>query len=249
MVDKAGLVAFSVLGTLMVVFVFLHWMLPMGEMRKIPVGTGEYANAGGRAEITVPAVDSKGKGVLGKFEVQVVPGEGKTLANIDNLLYFVDTQFSIQTAKAVAANVTGIDISGYNLVYGIEAESGEPSVVEGPSAGAALTIATIAALENKTLDPEVAITGTINPDGTIGRVGGIKSKLGAVGELGVKVFLVPQGQGMKPSFKVGKECENVGGVKFCRTEYRPQQSLFTSESGVIVREVPNISEALKYFLQ
>lgn len=248
MTDRTGIIVLCVLGIFIVAAVFFLHGADLATQKK-PVGLGENVAREGVAKITVPAVDSNGRGVSAKFEVQVVSGEGKTLANIDNLLYFVDTQFSIQTAKSVAANFTGTDMSGYNLVYGIETENDESSIVEGPSAGAALAIATIAALENKTLDPDVAITGTINPDGTIGRVGGIKSKLEAVSDLGVKVFLVPQGQGLKPSFRVETDCEKVGDIKVCRTEYKPQQSLFTSESGVIVREVANISEALKYFLQ
>lgn len=204
----------------------------------------------GVAEVSVPALDSDGNGVVGKFRVEAVPGDGKTLTNIDNLLYFIDTQSSIQTAKSVAANVTGVDISKYNIIYEIEAEDGSPRrLVEGPSAGAALAVATIAAIEGKQLSQEVMITGSINPDGTIGRVGGLEAKARAARDVGTKVLLVPQGQGLRQSFSVESGCERVGSIRLCRTEYKSEPAIANDERGLIIREVSDASEALKYFVQ
>jgi len=95
------------------------------------------------------------------------------LVNVDNLLFWVDTQYSIRTAKYVAEDIANINASDIDLIYSIETNA---SVIEGQSAGAALTIATIAILENKTLKSDVIITGTINPDGSIGSVGAILAK-------------------------------------------------------------------------
>lgn len=206
-------------------------------------------NIEGVKTVFVPAIDSEGNGVLGKFEVQVIPGNGKTLTNIDHLLYFVDTQFSIQTAKAVAANITGVDISKYNIAYDISVDFNGTQVIGGPSAGAALAVATVAALENKNLNPEIMITGEINPDGTIGKVGGVPSKSKAAQMGGAKILLVPVGQGLKSSFKVDTSCERSGTFKICRTSYNEQPTLGVNEDGLIIREVGNIGEALKYFLQ
>lgn len=205
-------------------------------------------NVSNRVEIFVPAVDAEGNGRVTKFTVEAEPGDGKILANIDHLLFFVDTQFSIQTAKDVAADVTGADISKYNLIYDIETETNGTAAVEGPSAGAALTIATIAAIENKKLDPSVMITGTVNPDGTIGKIGGIPEKAEIARQVGAKVFLVPEGQGLEDSAEVETVCEDIGRMKICRTNYVPQHSVETDESGLIVREVSTIEEARKYFI-
>jgi len=41
---------------------------------------------------------------------------------------------------------------------------------------------------------DIAFTGTINPDGSIGPVGGIQYKLEAVAKDGKKTFLIPIGQ-------------------------------------------------------
>jgi uncharacterized protein len=205
-------------------------------------------NVSNRAEIFVPAVDAEGNGRLAKFTVEAEPGDGKILANIDHLLFFVDTQFSIQTARDVAEDVTGIDTSKYNLIYDIEAETNGTAAVEGPSAGAALAIATIAALEDKDLDPEVMITGSVNSDGTIGKIGGIPEKAEIARELGARVFLVPAGQGLENSGTVETACEEIGRMKICRTDYVPTQSVETDESGLIIKEVSTIEEAVQYFI-
>src|SRR3990170_6224392 len=120
--------------------------------------------------ILLPAVDDEGNGLVTPLKVEVRAGNGRILTNIDKLLFWVDTQFSIRTAKSVAEDYTRINTSKFDLIYTIE--SSEATVIGGPSAGAALTVATIAALQNKSLNPNVMITGTIELDGSIGKVGG-----------------------------------------------------------------------------
>ena len=41
---------------------------------------------------------------------------------------------------------------------------------------------------------EVAATGTIRPDGTVGPIGGLEYKVDAVRQAGLRVFLVPASQ-------------------------------------------------------
>lgn len=200
----------------------------------------------GSSKIKVPAVDEEGNGVVTWLVVDVMPGEGRTLADIDQLLFWVDTQHSIQVAKAVATNYTMLDISNLDVVYAIDTEA---TLVEGPSAGAALTVATVAALYNDTLDPDVMITGTISPDGTIGPVGGVLEKATAAEEVGADTFLVPKGQSIQVSYSHEKECERVGPFTYCHTNYVPERVEIAEEVGIDIIEVQNIAEALKYFLE
>ncbi len=195
--------------------------------------------------INVPAVDNQGNGVVAKLKVQAISGEGRVLTNIDNLLFWVDTQYSIKVAEMVAENITGADLSDVDLIYTIETDA---SVIEGGSAGAALTIATIAVLQNKTVPSDVMITGTINPDGGIGPVGAIFAKAKAAKDVGVKIFLVPEGQGSQVNYAPEKKCEKVGPVTFCTTEYKPQKLDISKDVGIEVKEVSTINDALKYFI-
>jgi uncharacterized protein len=159
-------------------------------------------------------------------------------------LFWVDTQYSIQIAKAVAENVTKINGSNYDLIYSIESNA---SIIGGPSAGAALTIATIAALKNERLRTDVMITGTINEDGTIGEVGGILEKAKAAKDVGAKLFLVPDGQGEQTFLKPEESCIKRGGFIFCETTYKQITVNIGKDAGISVIEVENVTDAYKYF--
>lgn len=66
--------------------------------------------------------------------------------------------------------------------------------VDGPSAGGLFAVAIMAALAGDKLAAEATMTGTINPDGTIGPVGGIAAKLKAAIQIGKSRFCYPVGQ-------------------------------------------------------
>jgi uncharacterized protein len=176
--------------------------------------------------------------------VEAIPGDGKVLTNIEKLLFWVDTQFSIQTSKDVAKNITNVDTDAYDLIYNIKTDA---TLVGGPSAGAALTIATIAALENKTLKNDIIITGTVDSDGSIGQVGGVLEKAQAASDVGIKVFLVPPGQGEQVYLKPNETCIRRSGFIFCETTYEQVTINIGEDVGISVIEVENISEALEYF--
>lgn len=65
--------------------------------------------------------------------------------------------------------------------------------IGGPSAGLAFTLAVIDLLSPGELSggKPIAVTGTIELDGTVGSVGGVAQKAAAVGSSGAKVFIVP----------------------------------------------------------
>jgi len=200
---------------------------------------------GNVVSIEVPAVDNEGRGVTVNLTLEVIPGKGRALTNINQILFWVDTQHSIRTALKVASNVTGINVSKYDFIYSISTNA---SVIEGTSAGAALTVLTIAALLNKTINPNVTITGTINHDGTIGPVGQVLEKGKAASRAGKKIFLVPLGQGSTVKYVEKKHCEKYGFVTFCTTELIPKKVSISKEVGIRVVEVGNIHEALNYLL-
>jgi len=207
--------------------------------------TAESPEVKQSATIRVPAVDNEGNGVVTNLKVDIMPGEGRVLVNINQLLFWVDTQYSIQSAKIVAQNVTGMDLSGLDIVYTIETNA---SVIEGPSAGAALTVATVAALENKTINESVMITGTISRGGLVGPVGGIVTKATAAKDIGAELFIVPGGQAVIVYYEPQRECQRIGPITYCTTDYVEQRLAVSEEADIEVEEVFTINEALKYFL-
>ncbi len=80
--------------------------------------------------------------------------------------------------------------STYTFPFNVTIDVGN---IGGPSAGLALTLATLDLLSNGDLTGghRVAATGTIGLDGTVGDVGGVAQKAVAVRKAGAQVFLVP----------------------------------------------------------
>jgi Lon-like protease len=79
----------------------------------------------------------------------------------------------------------------YEFPIEVEIDTGD---VGGPSAGLAFALAIIDDLTPGELTggSEVAVTGTIAPDGTVGAVGGTGQKAAAVRDRGIELFLVPR---------------------------------------------------------
>lgn len=199
---------------------------------------------GGLSSINIPAIDNEGNGVLTVLRVSAVPGSGKTLVDIDGLLFWADTQSSIRTAKVVAEEYTGLDTNSYDIVYNVQAEA---SLIGGPSAGTAIAIATVAALEEKELAGDVMITGSINHDGTIGPVTGIVEKARAAKQIGATLFLVPLLQSREVIYETQEYCRTYGVSEFCTTETIPKKVNVAEEAGIEIREVGSVGEALEYF--
>lgn len=196
--------------------------------------------------ISVPAVDNEGNGMSVSLSVESRNGSGRVLTNIDKLLFWVDTQQSIQIAKQVAENITGVSASSLDIIYMIDTNA---TLVGGPSAGAALTIATVAVLRGEQPNKSVMITGTINPDSSVGAVGGILEKARAAKNVGVTLFLVPEGQGTETRLMPEEKCTERRNFIFCETKYKQMRIDISESAGLQVREVSNIAEAMKYFFE
>jgi uncharacterized protein len=145
--------------------------------------------------VTIPLVADKttDTGEVGSYlSAQVVVTNGTGHVFVDTNPYSqVDLQGSARIAAMVASDVLGVDENSYDFYYIITIDS---PIIGGPSAGGALTVATIAAMKNWQIKPGIAMTGMIDPDETIGPVGGIPFKLQAAAEKKTILFMVPQGQ-------------------------------------------------------
>jgi len=192
----------------------------------------------------IPAVDENGGGTTADMIVELKPGTGKTLVDIDSLLFWADTQQSIRIAKNVAQETTGKSLDNYDIIYKIYANA---SIIGGPSAGSALTIATIASIENKKPRQDVMITGTINSDGSFGPVGDILEKAKASKQAGATIFLVPLLQSREVIYETSEHCEKFGMAEICTTETKPRRVDVKNETGVDIIEVENVQEAMNYF--
>jgi uncharacterized protein len=182
--------------------------------------------------VTVPLVADSStpdgeQGILLFARVIATNGTGHVF--VDTSPYTqVDLQGSARLAAMVASDVLGIDQRSYDFYYIIDISS---PIIGGPSAGAALTMATIAAINNWTLDPGVVMTGMINPDESIGPVGGIPYKLEAAAARNYTLFLVPEG-----TVIISKNVEETIDVL-----------KLGKDLNVTVKEVSTIQEVVKIF--
>lgn len=192
-------------------------------------------NEDGRSiTIKVPAVKRVESGLEGAvFDATVFtkPGSGRVFVDTWPLSE-LDTQASCRFASVVASDILKVPHSRYDYFYTIRADS---PVIGGPSAGAALTIATIASIKKLDIDPHVMMTGMINPDGTVGPVGGILEKIMGANAKGIKVFLIPSGQSVIQIIEEGK-IDTVNVIEHAKSRW-----------GITVIEVDDAIDALWYF--
>lgn len=142
------------------------------------------------AETTLLTVveEQQDRGGTATISLRIEEGQGDVY--IDSFpLTRVDTQISVRFAKQMACDYTNINCDSLDFYYKIRSGS---SLIGGPSAGATMTALTVALLENKTLNDNTVMTGTITSGGFIGPVGGIPGKVDAAVEKGYERILIPR---------------------------------------------------------
>ncbi len=95
---------------------------------------------------------------------------------------------SVFNAASVIRKLTDRDISDYDIHVNVIGGGR----IDGPSAGAAITICIISALLNKPIRQDIAITGEISLRGKVKPVGGIFEKIYGARRKGIKLVLVPK---------------------------------------------------------
>lgn len=91
-------------------------------------------------------------------------------------------------AAVVATLLTGAPLTGREVRFDVNGR------IDGPSAGALMTLGLLSLIRGDKLKTDVTMTGTINPDGTVGPVGGIPYKVDGVRKAHKKRMLIPLGQ-------------------------------------------------------
>jgi uncharacterized protein len=206
------------------------------------------------ASTKIAAVDRDGNGLLCDLRVEIRPGKGEIYVPI-NPLVEIDYQYAQWTAVKVAAEITevaldgdGVGLAGADVTFYVSAlpemAAGSIQIVGGPSAGAAMAVLTVAAIENVSVRGDVVLTGEVQADGSIGVVGGIYPKAKAAEDGGMSIFLVPQGQYVEVSETRGP---------FVWTRYEPISVLINHAEeqgwGLEIQEVPTVEAAANLMLE
>ncbi len=216
------------------------------------VGNTSYNTEVVRTESNILAVSSEGEGMIGRALIEMRPGSGRVLMNT-NPFVEPDTQYSVETAKRVAESYTKKSFAKSDIIVSFDIgvygnDSGQ--VVGGPSAGASIALAIISAAGKEEVRPDVAITGTIEPDGSIGAVGAVLEKGEAAAKNGTKLFLVPDGQEKIIYYEKKVENQRVGSTAIQRVAYVPKvlslNEYMREQWNMSVIEVSDIHEAARY---
>ena len=112
---------------------------------------------------------------------------------VGELTVTVELTTSPQEPERTIVGFIPFDTRRVVLPFEISIDTGR---IGGPSAGLAFTLTLIDELTPGDLlgDRDVAVTGTIELDGSVGAIGGLRQKASAVAQAGVEVFLVPASQ-------------------------------------------------------
>ena len=85
--------------------------------------------------------------------------------------------------------------------------------IDGPSAGMLMTSTMLALLKGDSLRPNTTMTGTINPDGSAGPVGGVVQKMEGAKKSGIENFGYPIGIRNHKDMKTGKRSTSTPRVR------------------------------------
>ncbi len=179
--------------------------------------------------LDVFAVTDNGNAISASLTLSLKPGTGRIWTSVEPL---VGT--STQTTEKIAVDIAG-DYSSQatDFDYFFEIES-EASLVEGPSAGAAMTLLTISMLQDNEIPDHVGITGTITSGGGVGPVGGVFEKSKEAARVGTKIFMVPPGE-TRQTIKVDGEVTSINLIEYAESNW-----------GLKIVEVNNIDDVLYY---
>jgi uncharacterized protein len=143
------------------------------------------------------AVINGGKGIVFPIEVEIIDsGTGAISVDVSNTQFEATFQNAVRTAATVASTYTGKSIYDKDIIVRITDSrlKNEQSTIDGNSAGALISGMIVAGLTDKGLNKEILVTGSINPNGTVGMIANLEEKTLAATEVGSKVLLVPLAQ-------------------------------------------------------
>jgi len=222
--------------------------LPSGTISEGHISL-EYRNV----TVYAPAVSQLGTGYIGVISTITVSiqGNGSGRVFVDTLpLTDVDMQGSARLAVKVASALVSTDSRPHldpgtcDFFFVVRTTS---PMIGGPSAGGIMTVAVISLLENWTLDNKTVMTGMINPDGSIGPIGGIPYKIDAAHSVGATRFLIPKGQ--MTYTEMVTERQIINGITWENTYpvTRNVSEYAQTNYNMKVFEIEDINDALLYF--
>lgn len=227
--DRRRLLAFAAAAVVLVVVLVIVFA----------TGSGGGAAAGkrltGTREATVKAVWFRGpagpqaSGGTSPSTVRIAPNskDGASVGVLEEFAGGAGNQWRTATWLAAfsASQLTGQNLTDHEFLVRTGGH------IDGPSAGMLMTATMIAILRGKTPRADTTMTGTINPDGSAGPVGGIVQKMEGASKDGIKRFGFPMGARNHQDLRNGRSVDLFDAGK---------------EFGLEVREIHDVFEAYEF---
>jgi len=142
------------------------------------------------------------------------------------------------TGVALASLLLGIDPRQYEFKF-------EPAggYVDGNSSSGLYTVGVLAAILGEDIDADTAMTGGINPDGTIGPVGGIPHKVQGVADAGKTRVIIPAMQRFDTDLNTGESVDLVELGNTLGVEVLPVSTVYEAYEILTGSELPQPSAA------
>ena len=172
-----------------------------------PPAAGQVQALSARREATVSFVWFRGhgeeaEGGASPVTIRVEPNTGAQVA-VGVMEEYSGGAGSMWRSSAWIAAFTATQLLGHRLGdYEFLVKSG--GMVDGPSASMLVTATMMALLRGDALRPQTTMTGTVNPDGTCGPVGGIVQKMEGARKAGLTRFGYPVGLRQHQDHRTGK---------------------------------------------
>ncbi|MDP2973700.1 MAG: S16 family serine protease, partial [Candidatus Diapherotrites archaeon] len=175
------------------------------------------------------AVTEQGNALSADLTLEIKPGSGNVWSSVEPLVG-TSTQTTEKLAVQIAKNYSK-EVGSFDYFFGIKSDA---SLVEGPSAGAAMTLLTISMLQDRKVPDYVGLTGTITPDGGVGSVGGVFEKSKKAAKIGMKLFMIPAGEA-KQTVKLPEGVKSINLSSYAKEQW-----------DLLVVEVNDIDDVLHY---
>jgi predicted ATP-dependent protease len=144
------------------------------------------------------AIDQNDNGRVLPIEVEIIPsGDGSISIDVKNVQYETGFQTALRDAVKVASDYSDVEVSDKDIIVRVINEFDDPGgelTIDGGSAGALIAAMIISGLVDEQMDSSVLITGTIEPDGSVGAIGGLEEKAATAADFGAETLLVPEDQ-------------------------------------------------------
>jgi uncharacterized protein len=181
------------------------------------------------SSLKVFAITDGGKALSSELILSLRPGTGRVWTDVEPLVG-TSTQ---STAKLAVENAKKYSQLSENFDYFFDISS-NASLVDGPSAGAAMGLLVVSMLQDREIPLNVALTGTITAEGGVGPVGGVFEKAKEAARVGIRLFMIPPGES-RQTVKEGGDVKSINLIDYAQKNW-----------GLKIIEVNNIDDVLRY---